>query len=323
MMVMGRTAGRISTERESCDTMKKKDRAGKETAAREKKKPVLLKVFAHIMIILLALMICAAGAVFFYARYTQTHYEITFYQETSKKVSGNIRAVVISDIHNREYGERNETLISDIRSLRPDVILFAGDMVQKTEDDYQPMLDLVSSLTDIAPCYGVLGNHESERIYYSDDKELPEKFRSAGLKLLRNAKEVLRVGSDTIQLIGVEGTSHGFEEYGGRRFMDSADIDPAAYCIVMAHIPILFDKQLSAYDFDLGIAGHTHGGLVILPHFGGLYSDEEGFFPNYSGGRYVLSRQQSLIISQGLGDSRPIPRINNMPELVVVDINCY
>ena len=103
--------------------------------------------------------------------------------------------------------------------------------------------------------------------------------------------------------------------------MEEMDFDPKAYCIVMAHIPILFDSQLSDYDFDLGVAGHTHGGIVNIPYFGGLISDEEGLFPTYYAGRYTLKRQQTLLISRGLGDSRPIPRVNNMPELMVIDIN--
>ncbi len=278
----------------------------------------------RILCFLLALMIAAAAAVYAYAQYTETHYKISFYQETSPKVSGNIRLVVISDIHNREYGEKNEKLISDIRDLAPDLILFPGDMVIREQDDYQPMLDLVSVLSKIAPCYGVLGNHESERIYYRNDKGLTSAFESAGLKLLRNAGEDVTIGSDTLQLIGVEGTSYGFEEYGGREFMDKTEIDPSRFCILMAHIPILFEPQLSAYSFDLGIAGHVHGGIVVLPFIGGLYTSEEGFFPKFTSGKYILDNRQSLIISGGLGDSKPFPpRINNTPELVVIDIDRY
>ncbi len=274
--------------------------------------------------ILLILAVCISAAVFAYAQYTKTHYKVTFYQETSKKVSENIRIAVISDIHNREYGEKNEKLISEISSLKPDLILFPGDMVIREKDDYQAVLDLVSEASKIAPCYGVLGNHESERIYYGDDKDLPSKFENAGLKILRNATEKIRIGKDTVQLIGVEGTSYGFEEYGGREFMDKAKIDPSALSIVMAHIPILFEPQLSGYDFDLGIAGHTHGGIVVLPLIGGLYSSEEGLFPKFTSGKYILEKQQVLVISAGLGDSKIFPpRINNIPELVVIDIDRY
>ncbi len=295
--------------------------APKETAKKTRR---VWRVLLRILIVLLIFTIIIGTAVILYARYTKTHYVISFYQETSKKVSANIRIAVVSDIHNREYGENNEALISDLRTLSPDLILLPGDMVIRDEADYQPMLDLVSALSGIAPCYGVLGNHESERIYYRDDKELPDKFESAGLKLLRNAQEEIRIGRDTIQLIGVEGTAYGFEEYGGRKFMENTEIDPSAYCILMAHIPILFESHLSAYDFDLGIAGHVHGGIVILPFFGGLYSNEEGFFPKYAGGEYILDKQQTLIISAGLGDSKRFPpRINNMPELVIIDINRY
>lgn len=104
--------------------------------------------------------------------------------------------------------------------------------------------------------------------------------------------------------------------------MEETEIDPDAYCIVMTHIPILFETQLSAYKFDLGLAGHVHGGIVRLPFIGGLYSQEEGFFPKLCDGKHTLNNGQSLIISAGLGDSKPFPpRINNPPELVVIDIN--
>ncbi len=304
---------------------RKKDKAAMDSQPKQKKKRSrLLKVFLCLFAVLVVGAAAVCGAVCLYWLYTKTHYEISFYQVSSKKVSRNIRFIVISDIHNREYGENNALLINDIRSLKPDCILFAGDMVTKTEDDYQAMLNLVSNLTGIAPCYGIMGNHEDERIYWRGDKELPAKFENAGLKLLRNAQEIIQIGEDKIQLLGISSTTtHGFEEYGARRFMEKTSIDSSAYSIVMAHVPILFDSQLSDYPFDLGIAGHVHGGLAIIPHFGGLYSEEEGFFPDYYAGTYTLSNGATLIISRGLGDSRNIPRINNMPELVVIDVNWY
>ena len=289
-----------------------------------KKKRGAKRILLRVLSFLIVLTVIISAAVSHSASYTKTHYKISFYQETSRKVSSNIRIAVISDIHNREYGENNETLISDIRTLKPDLILFPGDMVIRDVDDYQAVLDLVSALAGIAPCYGVLGNHESERIYYGNDKGLPDAFKNAGLKLLRNAREEIRIGKDTVQLIGVEGTAYGFEEYGGREFMEKTDIDPSSFSILMAHIPILFDTQLSEYDFDLGIAGHVHGGIVVLPFVGGLYTEEEGFFPKFTAGKFILDKQQTLIISAGLGDSKSFPpRINNMPELVVIDVNRY
>ncbi len=292
-----------------------------ETKPRGKKRTIL-GVLLRILLFLLVLVLITGAAVTLYMRYTQTHYRVRFYQELSEKVSGNIRLAVISDLHNREYGADNEMLISDVQALKPDLILFLGDMVIREEDDYQPMLKLVSTLAGNTPCYGVLGNHESERMYSGNDKALPEAFEKAGLKLLRNSREEVSIDGNTIQLIGVEGTAYGFETYGGREFMEKTEISPSAYSILMTHIPILFKTALSEYDFDLGLAGHVHGGIVRIPFLGGLYSDEEGFFPELCSGKYTLDRQQTLIISAGLGDSRPFPpRIHNIPELLVIDIS--
>ena len=153
----------------------------------------------------LTLALVMGAAFFLYGRYTQTHYKTTFYRETSEKVSRNIRLAVVSDLHNREYGENNEALVSDLQALHPDLILFPGDMVIREDDDYRQMLDTVSALAGIAPCYGVLGNHESERIYFRGDRALPDRFENAGLRLLRNSRADIRIGEDTVQLIGLEG----------------------------------------------------------------------------------------------------------------------
>ena len=75
--------------------MTTKTAAGAKEPASKKRKTRL-----RILIILLLLMLVSGSAVFLYSRYTKTHYRITFYQETSQKVSGNIRIAVISDIHN-------------------------------------------------------------------------------------------------------------------------------------------------------------------------------------------------------------------------------
>ena len=62
-------------------------------------------------------------------------------------------------------------------------------------------------------------------------------------------------------------------------------------------------------------------GIVRLPKIGPLYSAEEGFLPDYAGGSYELANNATLIVSRGLGDSSRVPRINNVPELSVIDID--
>jgi len=69
------------------------------------------------------------------------------------------------------------------------------------------MLSLCRSLADVAPLYGVLGNHESEMIYGGVDDQLAEKFSEAGVQLLRTPLlwaagcTVLLVRSPGLQLV--------------------------------------------------------------------------------------------------------------------------
>ena len=69
---------------------------------------------------------------------------------------------------------------------------------------------------------------------------------------------------------------------------------------------------------DLALGGHAHGGIVRLPMIGGLLGNDARFFPGYDGGLYRGS--YDLIVSRGLGNSVPIPRLFNIPEIVSVTL---
>jgi len=91
--------------------------------------------------------------------YNKTHYTMEFYQINSRKLSHSIRIIFMSDIHLREYGKDNQELIEDITDLAPDLILLGGDIVIDSEPNYDNMVALCHKLVEIAPTYGVLGNH--------------------------------------------------------------------------------------------------------------------------------------------------------------------
>ena len=73
------------------------------------------------------------------------------------------------------------------------------------------------------------------------------------------------------------------------------------------------------YPVDLVLTGHYHGGQVRLPMIGGLVAPYVGWFPEYTEGMYV-GEKATAILSTGLGSSPGIPRVNNPPQVVVVDL---
>ena len=252
----------------------------------------------------------------------RTNYTAEFYQVSSRKLTHSIRVVFLTDVHLREYGMDNGDLVEDIENLSPDLILLGGDLVNDTVDSYDNMISLCSQLTEIAPVCGVLGNHEDVKIYHQGDEELVKRFEDAGVKILRNEETSYSLYDNTVSVIGIEGKPEDFASYGAKECMEAQEAeDSYDLRICIAHVPTYFPEELENYSFDLGLAGHTHGGIVRLPKLGALYSAEEGLFPEYGGGVYTLDNKATLIVSRGLGDSGKWPRINNVPELSVIDIN--
>ena len=90
------------------------------------------------------------------------------------------------------------------------------------------------------------------------------------------------------------------------------------YCVLLSHRPDMLDVYAGA-DVDLVLSGHMHGGQFRLPFVGGLYAPSQGFFPEYDAGHYSKG-VTDMIVSRGLGNSAFPFRINNRPEIVVVEL---
>ena len=99
-------------------------------------------------------------------------------------------------------------------------------------------------------------------------------------------------------------------------------VDTDKYLIMCAHRPesVYCWDYADTWGLDLVLSGHLHGGQVIIPGVGGLYSDLEGFFPRHDYGQYKLG-ESDMVITRGLSSNPKIlPRFNNPPEIAVVDV---
>ena len=244
------------------------------------------------------------------------------YTYRNPKIAAPIRAVQLTDLHNYQYGRDNQRLIAKIQKQKPDVIFMTGDMLNEDEDRTDTLLHLVREACAIAPVYFSLGNHEVgyEKTYGEGD--LTEQLEAAGAVVLEKEYVDTKIDGQEVRI----GGAYGYllpEDWGDgseQRFLE-AFVQTDRLKILLSHVPegLLLWKSMEYWDVDLVFSGHVHGGQVRVPFVGGLFDPEEGFFPTYTRGMFSCGNG-TMILSAGLGSSRGIPRVNNLPEIVVCDI---
>lgn len=245
------------------------------------------------------------------------------------EVEHQVRTVVISDLHDHEFGEDNEKLVEKIRQISPDLILMDGDMLNAGSENADVPLTLVEALRDTAPIYYALGNHEIGYIE-NGHSELPEQLEEAGAVVLDKEYTDLDVNGTQIRLGGMYDYAFGLN---GNNDAAAAPDDTLNFLqdfqntdrlkIMLAHRPdsFIFGDASKVWDVDLVISGHNHGGQVVLPFLGGLYGGDQGFFPEYIHGMYEKDNFQ-MFVTSGLGsDRQKLPRFNNPPEIAVLSIS--
>ena len=268
-----------------------------------KKWQILLSVFVILVLCLIPVAIWGNTAI------QVTDY--TIHSGDLPESFDGFRIAQVSDLHNTEFGENNEKLLSLIQNSGPDIIVITGDLIDSRRTDIEVAIRFVEEAVKIAPVYYVPGNHECRIDFTSFYAQL----KAAGATLLLDRGVPIVRGEEHIYLMGIIDKNFYVDRTteGALSSMIHDDVD---FNLLLSHRPEHFDS-FAYYGVDLALTGHTHGGQIRLPFIGGLYS--QGFFPKYDAGLFV-SGQTNMIISRGLGNSLFPLRINNRPELVIVTL---
>ena len=244
------------------------------------------------------------------------------------RVIAPIRIVHLSDLHNAQFGDRNRILVEAVKRQRPDLIVMSGDMLNRDEENCEIVTNLIADLSDIAPVYYGYGNHEKtwERRFKRD------------LRPILEAAGALVVDKDYVdlELVGTEvriGGYMGFYPVPKMTTLDPAQQEAEEAFIqdfenterlklLINHIPTGMIDWRYADDnpVDLVFSGHYHGGVMRIPFLNqGLYAPYVGWLPPFTKGVFTGERA-TCVLSAGLGNEYHIPRLNNPPEIVVVDL---
>jgi predicted MPP superfamily phosphohydrolase len=254
--------------------------------------------------------------------------------------------IVLADLHNNTFGKNNERLIKRIDKLAPEFIIVAGDMVNKKDNCYPSnAFTLLEQLSKNHKIYYAYGNHEQKIERYMDidsdvnstsDEtnnmkkacstwvEFKERLIATGVIFLSNDSIIINKNTAKLRITGIS-IEHKYFERNKTPEMENDYLDKLIgesskeeYQLLIAHNPIYFMNYVK-WGADLVISGHLHGGMVRLPGVGGILSPQAKFFPKYNSGTYVENGQH-LVVSRGLGSHSIMPRLFNIPEVVLVSL---
>lgn len=237
------------------------------------------------------------------------------YTIESELVTGTHTYVVLTDLHSTFYGENQEYLAAEIMKYAPEAVFLVGDIADDKEDrQFSGTAVLLEHIADDYPCYYVTGNHECW-LEYTDD--IHGMFEEYGVTVLRGSSVDL---GDGIVLHGVDDPLFygGREEFLGQ--LEALPLSDEKFDILLSHRPE-YAETYADCGFDLALSGHAHGGQVRIPLFmNGLYAPNQGWFPEYAGGRYDFA-DKTVIVSRGLMLD-DLPRVFNPPEVAVIEVEC-
>lgn len=232
------------------------------------------------------------------------------------------KIAVVSDLHNAELGEDNKRLVSAIEKEKPDMIAITGDLVDSGRTDIGVAENLIRQLAMTAPCYYVTGNHEA---WIGEQYQKLEKILlNEGVVILQDQSVSMTKNDETIQIVGLDDPDFtdrdsSIQESMLERKLEEMELT-GGFCILLSHRPEVFNAYV-AENIDLVLCGHAHGGQFRIPGVGGLVAPNQGLLPKYDAGEYS-ENNTTMIVSRGIGNSVIPVRINNRPEIVVVELRC-
>ncbi len=251
------------------------------------------------------------------------------------------RIGVIADIHHGAYFQFDwlEQVKVLLNAAKLDLLLLCGDYIwvhDKSIEVFFPNLrnprfarkrseekvlaglilqELLPFLKEIKVkdgCFAVLGNHDR----WISAALCTSALESAGIEVLSNKFKLVKRGQEQLTLIGLDDYWTGIPEVPA----DLPAISSKNFRLAFTHNPDLLSslKRNNSLDFQLGVAGHTHGGQIKLA---GLPAPYYNIWDRRLGeGLFEFADSCRIYTTRGLGVVEIPYRIGCAPEVSVLTL---
>jgi predicted MPP superfamily phosphohydrolase len=235
----------------------------------------------------------------------------------------------ISDIHAGSFRDYDAVQrgIELAKAQNSDLFVFTGDLVNRTADEIDPLLEQFKHLKAPYGQYSILGNHDygdylqwpSPEDKIRNFKALKAKHAQMDYRLLLDEHVTIEKDGEKIQLLGVENWGVGFKSKGD---LDKAlkGVAQKDFKILLSHDPSHWDEVVKNHSskVHLTLAGHTHGMQFGIETPLIRWSPAKYRYPNWAGlaekaGRY-------LYVNRGFGFHAFAGRVGIWPEITVLEL---
>jgi hypothetical protein len=236
------------------------------------------------------------------------------YIDSAAKNSSSIKIVQVSDLHLRSINYQLEQLTKSLNKLKPDLILFTGDSIDKREN-IELLNHFLQLLDKDIKKAAILGNWE----YWGnvDLGELKRIYKENNCTLLINQTTQFALRDTTISITGVDDFIGGSANITAA----TAGYSKSDHHIILNHCPQYTDHISTQINkdikVDLILSEHTHGGQFNILGF-------TPFLPQGSG-KYVKGWYRvngiKMFVSKGVGTSIFPARLGARAEVTVFHLS--
>ena len=231
---------------------------------------------------------------------------ITLYDEQLKV----IKIVFASDFHIKPHQQKRlEKVVNTINEQDADIVLSAGDYVSgHSEILTMPINKIAKGLGNIKSKYGFytsLGNHDK----YLGAERIRTALEEYNITVLNNENIKVNINGKDIYIVGIQ------YKHKNKKLINKALKGAKEPIILLTHSPDEFYKIPE--NVNLILAGHTHGGQVVLPFIGAILTGSI-YRDRFLYGLKELDGKK-IITTRGIGVSILPLRFNCPPEIMVIE----
>jgi predicted MPP superfamily phosphohydrolase len=242
--------------------------------------------------------------------------EVTLEIKKLPKSLVGFKMVHISDIQGDEYTDRQKIAryIQTVNDQNPDLVVFTGDLISYGTEFIKQSAEEFGKVDASFGAVAVVGDHD----YWAGVEHVRSALRDENIALLQDETQTVAINDNTN--ISITGVTEVYSKSSDPAVVDSLTQSTNTPLKIFASHQVADHIIRSArnHDYDLLLAGHTHGGQIYVPFMGMSFSASERE-TKYVSGLYREGRLP-INVNNGLGFTLAPIRYNAPANVSVITL---